>query len=174
MVNQDTMQPNRPPAASGDFAFIDLSHTAMPAPVKQQAVNNPPRTFIGRLVNKVTQSRTYQSVIAHTHRVTRPIKEWAIDCAGALKILGLEAWRGASKGALTGLAAGCYATYLCPPLMGPAFTVSITAGVTAGGIYGSLSGSMKASEFYGQARQARRAAAAAVRPMQQQQLVVVT
>ena len=127
-----------------------------------------PRSFLGRMVSKITQSRKYQELAALTKKAFKPINEYAIDLGGALKIMAKETWKGVSSGALTGLAAGAVATYVCPPLVGPAFTASITAGVVAGGIIGYLSGAAKASDYFEAARQARRNEAAVVSQQQQQ------
>ena len=132
------------------------------------------RSYLGRMVSKITQSKKYQELAALTKKAFKPLNEYAIDLneyaidlGGALKIMAKETWKGVSYGALSGLAAGAVATYVCPPLVGPAFTACITAGVVAGGIIGYLSGAAKASDHFEAARQARRDEANVVNHQQQ-------
>lgn len=146
-----------------------VTQQPMPTTARPQGSNDA-QTFLGRFVNKITQSERYQKAAAFTEQTFKPLKEWAIDFTGALKILGKETWKGVSYGALSGLAAGAVVTVLCPPLMGPAFTACITAGITAGGITGYLCGAAKASDFYEQARQARKDEADLIEQQRQQQL----
>ena len=130
--------------------------TGQPTPRELEA--QQPRgssSFLGRMVEKITQSRRYQEAADYTRETLRSLKEMAIDICGALKILGNEIWKGASYGALGGLGGGMAITVLCPPLVGTAFTACITAGITAGGIIGIQIGLDKAFDHFNAARKAR-------------------
>ena len=149
---------NAPPAYSAQNVYTSPPTVQPPPPEVPEAQGlSGSSTFLGRMVEKITQSKRYQKAASFTSKATKPLREMAIDIGNALKILGKETWKGVSYGALGGLGAGMAITVLCPPLVGPAFTASITAGVTAGGIIGIQIGWDKAVDQFNAARKARRA-----------------
>ena len=124
------------------------------------------RSFLGRMVQRFTESKRYQKAASYAKEAVKPLKEMTIDVCGALKIVGKETWKGATWGILGGFAAGFLITAYCPPLVGTAFTAGVSAGATAGGIIGFQIGLDKAVDFFNAARRARKAEAYA--EMQQQ------
>ena len=142
---------------------IQVNHQQPPVVIEPRQSGSS-KGFLGRMVEKITQSQRYQKASAFTETQYKSFKEWAIDFASAARILTKETWNGVKCGALIGLAGGAVGTFLCPPLIGTAFTVSITAGITTGLIFGYLNGSVKASDYWTEARAARNQAQEATVP----------
>lgn len=160
---------------------ISVNTSSPPATTEQQTEvaqrmlkSQQPRaskSFLGRMVQRFTESRKCQKATAYTREAFRPLKEMAIDICSAMKILGKETWKGTTWGILGGFGAGVVVTALCPPLVGTAFTAGITSGATAGGIIGCQIGLDKAIDYFNAARKARKEEAELI---QQQQLNTTT